>query len=61
MKATFPSPRRRLDSSWPIRLAFVTILWANTDTSAGALEPMAATEVIAVEGTEVVLGAGRLS
>ncbi|MDA0338090.1 MAG: hypothetical protein O2782_23210 [bacterium] len=61
MKATLPSPRPRWDSSWPVRLALVTILWANSATSAGALEPMASTEVIAVEGTEVVLGAGRLS
>ena len=61
MKATFLSPRPRWDCSWPVWLATVAILWASSAITACALEPMATTEVVAVEGNEVVLGDGRLS
>jgi hypothetical protein len=61
MKAFFPSPRPRWDCSWPLWLVAVAIVWANFASSAGAIEPMATTEVVAVEGAEVVLGAGKLA
>ncbi|HJP33493.1 MAG TPA: hypothetical protein QGF95_23330 [Candidatus Latescibacteria bacterium] len=61
MNPTLPSPRRRWDRSWPLWLAVVTIAWAGSALDAGALERMAMTEIVAVEGTEVVLGAGRLA
>jgi hypothetical protein len=61
MKAIYPSPHPRWHCSWPAWLATVAILWASSATSAGALQPMATTEIVAVEGTEIVLGAGRLA
>ena len=61
MKATFPSPRPRWNRGWPVRLATVAIVWASSATGAGALEPVATTEIVAIEGTEVVLGTGYLA
>jgi hypothetical protein len=61
MKATFPSPRPRWNRGWPVRLATVAVVWASSATGAGALEPVTTTEIVAIEGTEVVLGAGHLA
>ena len=61
MKANFPSPRPRWNRNWPARLAAVAVVWASSATGAGALERVATTEIVAIEGTEVVLGAGHLA
>lgn len=61
MKATFPSRSPRWNHSWSARLAVVAIVWASSVPGAGALEQVAMTEIVAVEGSDIVLGAGHLA
>lgn len=59
MTATLPSPRHRRLRHWPLGLLVGFVVCASS--MAGALEKVATTQIVAVEGTDVVLGAGRLA
>ena len=59
MKAISSSPHSRWQHVRPLGLVLAVIVWASSASGAGG--NMATTEIVAVEGTEVVLGAGSLA